>query len=344
MRHAKIALLAACLLFVGCSSTNRVTMNVQEPPRVLLPDHMRRVGVIDRTVRTGKPGSLEAVDDVLSAKTGDMDRLGASAGMNGLVEVLSKNERIEVLKRLPMPRLDDPAYGVFPAPLQWENIEQMCTENDLDGLFSLEWFDTDTSIDYKTHPVTKEGPANVKIPLLEHVATVRTTIKTGWRIYDSTGKTILDEYELTETVVTTGRGINPVEAVEAVTGRTEAVQSVSGDLGRVYGESVLPYWRTVSRKYYVKGTDSFATAKRRAQTGNWEGAAELWRQETQNSKTEIAGRAHYNMAIIHEIRGEIDEAIDWARTAYEDFGDRLALHYLRVLQNRKERIALLSQH
>ena len=49
----------------------------------------------------------------------------------------------------------------------------------------------------------------------------------------------------------------------------------------------------------------------------------------------MAGRAHYNMAVINEINGNLDSAIDWAREAYATYGTREALQYLRILQNRR---------
>jgi hypothetical protein len=98
----------------------------------------------------------------------------------------------------------------------------------------------------------------------------------------------------------------------------------------------------VSRTYYVRGNDKFKAAKRRAQTGNWDGAAELWIQETKNPNAKIAGRAFYNMAIIQEIRGDMERAKGCAKQAYEDFGNKPALQYLNVLKNREKRLERLA--
>lgn len=49
------------------------------------------------------------------------------------------------------------------------------------------------------------------------------------------------------------------------------------------------------------GSINFKIAKRRAQTGNWEGAAGLWMTELNNPKAKITGRAYYNMAISNEL-------------------------------------------
>jgi len=48
----------------------------------------------------------------------------------------------------------------------------------------------------------------------------------------------------------------------------------------------------------------------------------------------IAGRACYNMAIINEINGNLDEALQWAQKSYEDYNDKMGIRYARILENR----------
>lgn len=43
------------------------------------------------------------------------------------------------------------------------------------------------------------------------------------------------------------------------------------------------------------------------------------------------------MAIINEINGDLDKAIEWASKSYTDYGDKLALRYLNLLKNRKNK-------
>ena len=60
---------------------------------------------------------------------------------------------------------------------------------------------------------------------------------------------------------------------------------------------LIPYRLSVYCDYYVKGTDNFKIAHRKAQRRNWDEAGELWKKETENSDIKIAGRACYNMAM-----------------------------------------------
>jgi hypothetical protein len=96
------------------------------------------------------------------------------------------------------------------------------------------------------------------------------------------------------------------------------------------------------RDYYVKGTNNFKIAKRKAQVGKWDEAGELWEKETDNRSSKIAGRACYNMAIINEINGDLDKALQWSQKAYEDYNVKLALRYTRILENRKYKNEVLK--
>lgn len=118
---------------------------------------------------------------------------------------------------------------------------------------------------------------------------------------------------------------------------------MSNKAGRGYAIRILPYQIRVTRDYFVKGTGNFKVAKRRAQMGKWNEAAELWEKETDNGKGKIAGRACYNMAIINEINGDLDAALKWAQKSYEDYNNKLALHYTRILENRKYKNEVLNQ-
>ena len=41
------------------------------------------------------------------------------------------------------------------------------------------------------------------------------------------------------------------------------------------------------------------------------------------------------MAILGEINGDLDAAIQWAQKAYENYNNKLALKYVSILKNRK---------
>lgn len=340
MKKYSPILLISFLLF-SCK-TNQLYINVMEPAPVTIPSYVKSVGIINRSIATDETKVFDEIEKVYTLESVDLDKDGALKAINGLADELLNNNRFTEVKTLNDIDFRTSRLEEFPTPLTWEIVSQICNETETNAIFSLEKFDTDTRVSYSVNQVDIETPIG-KIPGIEHVAQMETTVKTGWRIYDPAEKIILDEYADAESVVNSGRGINPLVAAKALSGRKDAVKEVSTKAGHNYAFRILPYRIRVYRDYFVKGSDNFKIAKRKAQMGLWDEAGELWRKETANSKIKIAGRATYNMAIISEINGNVDEALQWARKAFGDYNVKQARDYVRILENRQYKIDVLNQ-
>lgn len=335
-------LVAGSVILFSCSSTNRMSLSVLNPAPVTIPAHVKNIGVINRSLPLKENRVFDAADKIFSLEGAGLDKAGSDAGVTGLTDELLKNEKFTEVKVINQHQFGNKVPSLYPTPLSWREVEELCAANNVDAIFSLEMFDTDSKISYAARPVKVNTPLG-NVPAIEQEANMLTTVKTGWRIYDVRSKNILDEYAVARHLNFSARGINPVIAANALIGRKEAVKQVGTRAGEGYGLRVVPYWLRVSRDYYVKGTGNFVIAKRKAQTGNWDDAARLWKQETTNGKGKVAGRACYNMAIISEINGNLNEAIQWAQKAYEDYNCKLALYYVRLLEQRKIDNSILSE-
>ena len=325
-------ILVAVLMLISCK-TQELYLTVVEPAPVTLPPYIKSVGVINRSVPTDETKKLDVLDKALSLEGVDLDKDGALESIRGLSDELMNNSRFNEVKTLNDIDFRTSALTDFPTSLTWEIVDQVCRETKTDALFSLEKFDTDTHLNFSTGKADLKTPLGV-IPGIEHLANMETMVKTGWRIYDPASRMILDEYIYNESINFSGRGINPLLAASALVGRKDAVNQVSNKAGHGYAMRIIPYRLRVMRDYYVKGTNNFKIARRKAQVDKWDEAGLLWEKETKNPKVKIAGRACYNMAIINEINGDLDSALKWAQKSYEDTNKKLSLHYVRILENR----------
>jgi hypothetical protein len=100
-------------------------------------------------------------------------------------------------------------------------------------------YDTDTRVNYSTEPTKIKTPLG-SIPALNHIASMETLVKTGWRIYSPSDRAILDEFIVGESIVFAGKGINPVAAVAGMMNRKEAVKEVSSKAGHIYALRLIP--------------------------------------------------------------------------------------------------------
>ena len=321
---------------------NSLTIPVTEPAPVYLPNSVQSVGIVNRSLPSNENAKMDQLDKSLSVEGKSLDKEAAEKTISGLNDEILASGRFEIVKIIEESNLINPGMGVFPSALSWDIINQLCEDNEVDVIFELSFYDTDTKVDYDANTGSIDGPMGVKVPVIEHKAIATSYVKTGWRIYDPASQYIVDEFIVNDKIVVDGSGINPVNAVKAiVVDRKEKILQVSSYIGQHYAQRLLPYHDRVRREYYVKGTNNFEVAKRRAQTGDWDGAAELWEKEVSNGKSKIAGRAYYNMAISNEIKGNLDEAIDWASKSYSDYNNKEALDYVRILKGRIQRNEVL---
>lgn len=336
-------ILAIIIVLSACSATSQLTMGVKQPAKVPIPSDVARIGLINRSIPAEGNKSLDKIDKILSLEGLRLDELGANAALNGLKAELERSGRFEYVTLIDSVESIRKGLGVFPAQMSWDEIDAICDAFNVDVIFSLEFYDTNTNVSYEQKMVNIPNPLGIKAEVPGHRVTIRTALKNGWRVYDPHTKYVLDESSFQDNLVSVGEGINPFKAVEAIAGRKESVLQTSHNLGNSYGLNIRALTRRVTRTYYVKGTDNFKVGQRRAQAGDWKGAAELWEQELSNPDAKIAGRACYNMAISSEIDGDLNQALDYASKSYTDYNNKDALRYVNILKYRKRQVRELDR-
>lgn len=311
--------------------TNQLFINVVQPAPVTISPEIKKAGIINRSIPTDETKIFDIIDKALTLESADLDRNGAQQSIAGLRDELLVNDRFSEVRVIDDTEFRASRVGLLPPPLSWDIVEMICRESNTDALFALERFDTDTRLDHSGSVMSVKTPLG-KLPGLN--TAVEILINTGWRIYDPSSKAIIDEFSFTEQLVQSS-GINPLATVAALASRRETVAEASVNAGHTYAARLLPWNLSVTRDYFVKGTDNFKLAKRKAQNGKWDEAGELWFAETDNQSRKIAGRAAYNMAIINEINGKLDEALSWAQKAWEDYRIKAGRSYSAILNERK---------
>jgi hypothetical protein len=320
-----ITLLGIIVVCYSCSSTNLMSLTVTEPATVSLPPNAKSAAVVNRSLAADDGRTVGG--RTFSLETKDLQAAGAGASLAGLTDALVRSNRFDTVKKLSHLDLRSYGAGVFPVFLSWDTVETICRENHVDVLFSLELFDPGSTV-------------GLNIANFVQVLNAKTQVKTGWRIYDPNTRTILDQFFINRDL--NCQAGNFLTVGSAQVGRKEAVIIAGNRTGEDYATRVTPYFLRVSRYYYVRGNAKFSIAKRMAQAGDWDGAGNIWREATKSPSGKVAGRACYNMAIISEINGDLNGALQWARKAFEVYRTSYALNYANILQERQSNDAVLK--
>jgi hypothetical protein len=334
MKIAGFLTLALIIVFTSCK-TNFVYINVVNPAPVTISNETKHVGIVSRTTPSDENKTLNTIHQNVNAESVKLIKEATAEAVRGLKDALTENKRFEIVKPITDIDLRTPVSATFPSPLSWTEVEKICNTQGVDVLFVMEIFDTELKVVPLNTPTKIENITDVLNTVTQAQVNITTHIKTGWRIYDPKKKDIIDEHPMFDAITVTANATTIVNTTEALLGRKEAIKQNANRLGHMYADRIIPYWIKVTRDYYVKGNNDFKVATRKARTGNWVGAGELWLKQTGSRKRKMAGRACYNMAILGEINGDIDNAISWAQKAYENYNNKLALQYVTVLKKRK---------
>jgi len=322
-------------LLTGCMKSTMLT--VLQPAQFKVPDHITKVAVVDRS----KPSSgwLNVLEGLFSGEAIGQDRESRAEAVRGLTDALHRTPRFRVISTgIEMEGTE--AGGSLPTPLPWAEVERICADYSADAVVAIESFDSDNNQSARrreTKQKNKDGSTTTKV---DYVSDMRTGVRLGWRFYDPRGKVIFDEVVTDEYLQNSGQGSTERAALSNLPSQVSVTRKVSFIVGQEYGMRIAPVYIQVKREYYHKAKgfqDEMNQAYRFAESGNWDRAAEIWKktEATAGENTKAAGRAAYNMAVMAEVKGNLEVALQWAETAWTKYGNSKARSYIEVLRRRQ---------
>ncbi|MGZ6540024.1 MAG: DUF6340 family protein, partial [Bacteroidia bacterium] len=229
----------------------------------------------------------------------------------------------------PHTRLYGTGTRTTPDILGWDVVRGICDSSKADALLVLETFDSNSDIllSNVTNQVSAVISGNAAPP---PVRQVRMNVLSFWRLYDPATEKIIDEFQSTSNLTFDG-GLLAVPPPDALPKTAYAA-------GQQYIERFLPGYYYVKREMFKRGKRSekrqFLSAFRRSEVADWQGAMDVWLPLTKSSNRKNAGRACLNMAVGCEVLGKTNEAFEWAKESYENFGNRVARDYANELKYR----------
>jgi len=333
-----IRLLAPFLLLAlltGCMKST--TLTVLQPAQFKVPDHITKIAVVDRS----KPSSgwLNVLEGLFSGEAIGQDRQSRAEAVRGLTDALQRTPRFRVIPTgIEMEGTE--AGGSLPPPLPWAEVERICADHSADALVAIESFDTDNNTSTQRHTSTKKNKDGTTTIVENFESAMRTDVRMGWRFYDPNGKVIFDEIVTDDFLKNTGYGTTERAALSNLPSQVSVTRKVSFLVGQEYGMRIAPVYIQVKREYYHKAK-GFQTEMQEAyhftENGNWDRAADIWKkiEATATDNPKAAGRAAYNMAVMAEVKGNLDIALQWAETAWTKYGNSKARSYIEIIRQRQ---------
>lgn len=330
-----LSFLSILLTLSSCSSS--VQIRALQPALMKIDDHITTIAVVDRS----KPakGWLNVLEGAISGESIGQDKSGRKKAVQGLTDGLTRTPRFNV-KETGIEMIGSSTGNSMMPPLDWEEVQRICQKYGADAIAVIEMFDTDQNVTVRRNDIKLKSKSGKDSFRVEFEAYRRLDVKLGWRLYDPKTKTIADEAFTSRGADSRERANTESAARSRLPDVYRVVDDVSFGAGLDYGARIAPTWITLNRDYYGKAKgiyeEKMKQAARYAESADWYKAAEIWQPiANQTQDKELAGKAAYNMAVANECLGKMDLALDWAKKAYNDFGNKKAKNYINIIKMRQ---------
>ncbi len=338
-----VLVLSILLALSACGTTEQVVLETLEPSPVALPNVIKKIGIVDGSTASRDYKIENRVDQYLAAESRWLSEKGTDAALTGLFDELLKDRRFDAVKLLDSIPADMKGFISSDDTISWSTLEALCQAHDVDAIFSLAYYDTETKVSLKKTSVMQYDLLRRKKKVKGQEITLETLIENGWKIYDPFNRQVIDQIVFNDQFVSTGKGVDPLQAYQSIDDRRETIITKSKSTGSNYGLRLLPYENHVIRSYYAKGTEKFVKANELVVSGDWQAAGELWKQETENPDTKIRARGCHNLAVLNERDDDLEKALSWVNKAQEQHKDKVILEYRVILEDRIAQRSLLER-
>lgn len=319
------------------SCMKSASLTVLQPAQMTLPEHITTVAVVDRSKPSN--GWLNVLEGLFTGEAIGQDKRSREEAVRGLTDALTRTPRFTV-KSTGIEMTGSKAGNNLPAPLPWSEVERICSEYGAHAVVTIESFDSDNSSSSRRVETKRKDKNGKQYIDISYRAQQRTGVRIGWRLYDPRTKIIIDEYTTNDYLEKSATGTTERSALNNLPSQVSVTRTVAFNVGHEYGARIAPIYEQVSRQYYGKAKgfkEDMAQAARFVKSREYERAAAVWNkiEATAGDNQKAAGRAAYNMAIASELTGNLDLALDWAKKAYNTYGNKKARNYIQVIEMRQ---------
>lgn len=317
-------LLIIGVLMISCKTRFRIS--VKEPAVIDLPDEARSFGIIN-TVNEENSPEQRIAGVILGTTQINGNESAAERAVEGALRALDHSNYLQGTKIPQLTNIYHPDGSV-----DWELLDSVAQQQGLDGFLELCKMETQT-------PVGGTVVAN---------ATGQRSMRLDGNMYVNTyiikDRVSIEQFRVFYRYnIPTSGSTSVINILSDAQRKTEYFKALGFQLGYEAGSLIYPNWEWVNRTFYNKGNRILRRAKPMIREGNWDIAEEQLEMGKGIKSDRIRGRILYNLALVNEGQGDIDQALEYAKESALSCGNKLANDYLRILKNRKRQLQILEQ-
>ena len=260
-----------------------------------------------------------------------LDSMAADTTIRALAELMFESGRYDVVIPVERNLKRNFSFEVLPDTLDSGQVSEICTNFNTDALMVLERFYVKTMADFSEQRLMNSGNG----PVNSYDATLDLKYSAFFRIYKPGTKTLVKEFEVNDTIYWESDDYTLERLFGKLPSVKQALISAGIKVALDVDNKLSPTWVSERRGYFLfqKKDDP---GQQFMNKNDYEQAAKYWSEMAQSENKKIRSKAEYNLALINELNGDIDKAIEYGLKSFYSFYRFQTEIYLKKLEDRKK--------
>lgn len=260
-----------------------------------------------------------------------LDSAASDTTIRALAALLFESGRYDIVVPLKRNMNRYLPYEMLPDTLTPERIKAICADYNTDALMVLERFSTKAMADYTSEKfIDPNTGANYN-----YYASLDLKYDAFFRIYKPGLKTLVKEIELIDTINWESADYTQERLFRKLPSIKQAMLNAGIKIALDLDQKLSPTWIPEKRGYFL-----FQSKDDRGQQlmneNNYEEAGKLWNEMAQSTNKKVKSKAEFNLALIRELNGDLDGAIELGLKSFYTYYRFQTETYLKKLNVRKE--------
>ena len=260
-----------------------------------------------------------------------LDSVAADTTMRALAELMFESGRYDVVIPLERNFKRSLSYDILPDTLSSDQVSEICTNFKTDALMVLERFIIKTMADYSEEKYMDATNGAMH----SYNATLDLKYSAFFRIYKPDSKTLIKELELNDTIYWESVDYTQERLFSKLPSIKQALINAGIKVALDVDSKLSPTWIPDKRGYFLfRSKDD--EGQRFMNENNYEDAGKYWAEMAKSTNKEIRSKAEFNLALINELNGDIDKAIEYGLKSFYSRYRFQTETYLKKLEARKK--------
>ncbi|MEI8112816.1 MAG: DUF6340 family protein [Bacteroidia bacterium] len=333
-----IVFFIAAMIMVSCKS-NFAVLNIENarPASDELPSDIQSLTLMNRSMNNQFDNYREDSLQKYFYRKGYqlskiiLDSAASDTTIRALAALLFESGRYDVVVPLKRNMNRYLPYEMLPDTLTPERVKTICADYNTDALLVLERFSTKAMADYTSEKHLSAGNGTNT----DYYASLDLKYDAFFRIYKPNSKTLLKEIEVIDTINWESSDYTQERLFRKLPSIKQAMFNAGIKIALDLDQKLSPTWIPEKRGYFL-----FQSKDDRGQQlmneNNYEEAGKYWNEMAQSTNKKVKSKAEFNLALISELNGDLDGAIELGLKSFYTYYRFQAETYLKKLKIRRE--------